>query len=44
MCNCNCKCIGSIGQARANSAMTLMATCHSLQRLVYFQVVSVKAW
>ncbi|OYY52225.1 MAG: IS5/IS1182 family transposase [Halothiobacillus sp. 28-55-5] len=31
------KLIRTIGQARANFAMTLMATCYNLKRLAYFQ-------
>jgi len=38
------KLIRSIGQARANFAMTMMATCYNLKRLVYFQVAGIKAF
>jgi IS5 family transposase len=32
-----------IGQARANLAMTMMAACRNLKRLVYFQEAGIKA-
>ena len=36
--------IRSIGQARANFAMTMMAVCYNLKRLVYFQKSEIKAF
>lgn len=37
------KLIRTIGQARANFAMTMMAACYNLKRLVYFQEAGIKA-
>ena len=34
----------TIGQARANFAMTMMAACYNLKRLVYFQKAGIKAF
>ena len=36
------KAIRTIGQYRANFAMTMMATCYNLKRLVYFQKAGIK--
>lgn len=33
----------NIGQARANFATTMMATCYNLKRLIYFRKVGIKA-
>jgi IS5 family transposase len=38
------KLIRSMGQARANFAMTMMAACYNLKRLVYFQKAGIKAF
>lgn len=38
------KMIRTIGQARANFAMTMMATCHNLKRLAYFSRAGVPAF
>lgn len=38
------KLIRTIGQARANFALTMMATCYNLKRLVYFQKAGVEAF
>lgn len=35
------KLIRTIGQARANFAMTMMAACYNLKRLAYFQRVGI---
>jgi IS5 family transposase len=37
------KLLRTIGQARANFAMTMMATCYNLKRLVYFQKAGIEA-
>jgi len=37
------KLIRTIGQARANFAMTMMAACYNLKRLVYFQKAGITA-
>ncbi len=37
------KLIRTIGQARASFAMTMMAACYNLKRLVYFQEAGIKA-
>jgi IS5 family transposase len=37
------KLIRTIGRARANFAMTMMAACYNLKRLVYFQEAGIKA-
>ena len=37
------KLIRTIGQARASFAMTMMAACYNLKRLVYFQKAGIKA-
>lgn len=37
------KLIRTIGQARANFALTMMAACYNLKRLVYFQKAGIKA-
>ena len=37
------KLLRTIGQARANFAMTMMAACYNLKRLVYFLEVGIKA-
>ena len=34
----------TIGQARANFAMTMMAACYNLKRLVHFQAAGIKAF
>ncbi len=36
--------IRTIGQARANFAMTMMAACYNLKRLVYFQKAGIEAF
>ena len=36
------KLIRTIGQARASFAMTMMAACYNLKRLVYFQEAGIK--
>jgi len=38
------KLIRTIGQARANVAMTLMAACYNLKRLVYFRRAGIEAF
>jgi IS5 family transposase len=38
------KLIRTIGQARANFAMTMMATCYNLKRLVYFHKAGIEAF
>jgi len=38
------KLIRTIGQARANFAMTMMAACYNLKRLVYFQKTGIEAF
>ncbi len=38
------KLLRTIGQARANFAMTMMAACYNLKRLVYFQKAGIKAF
>ena len=38
------KMIRTIGQARADFAMTMMATCYNLKRLVYFQKHDIQAF
>lgn len=38
------KLIRTIGQARANFAMTLMATCYNLKRLVYLREAKIVAF
>ncbi|MBK5914732.1 IS5 family transposase, partial [Rhodocyclus purpureus] len=38
------KLIRTIGQARANFAMTMMATCYNLKRLVYFRKAGIEAF
>jgi len=38
------KLIRTIGQARANFAMTMMAACYNLKRLAYFQRVGITAF
>ena len=38
------KMIRTIGQARADFAMTMMATCYNLKRFVYFQKTGIKAF
>ncbi|SDM96653.1 transposase, partial [Stutzerimonas balearica] len=38
------KLIRTIGQGRANFAMTMMAACYNLKRLVYFQKAGIKAF
>lgn len=38
------KMIRTIGQARASFAMTMMAACYNLKRLVYFQKSGIKAF
>ena len=38
------KAIRTIGQSRANFAMTMMATCYNLKRLVYFQKAGIVAF
>ena len=37
-------CCATIGQARANFAMTMMAACYNLKRLVYLQKAGVEAF
>jgi hypothetical protein len=36
--------ISTIGQARANVKMTLMATCYNLKRLVYLRRAGIEAF
>ena len=38
------KLIRTIGQARANFAMTMMAACYNLKHLVYLQKAGIKAF
>ena len=38
------KLLHTIGQARANFAMTMMAACYNLKRLVYFQKAGIEAF
>jgi len=38
------KLVRTIGQARANFAMTMMATCYNLKRLTYFVRMGIKAF
>ena len=38
------KLLCTIGQTRANFAMTIMATCYRLKRLVYFQKAGIEAF
>ncbi len=38
------KLLRTIGQARANFAMTMMATCYNLKRLVYFNKAGIAAF
>ena len=38
------KMLRTIGQARANFAMTMMAACYNLKRLVYFQEAGIEAF
>jgi IS5 family transposase len=38
------KLIRTIGQARANFAMTMMAACHNLKRLVYLRKAGIEAF
>lgn len=38
------KLIRTVGQARADFAMTLMATCYNLKRLVYFRKAGIEAF
>lgn len=38
------KLIRTLGQARANFAMTMMATCYNLKRLTYLKVAGIKAF
>ena len=38
------KLLRTIGQARANFAMTMMAACYNLKRLVYFRKAGIKAF
>lgn len=38
------KLLRTIGQARANFAMTMMATCYNLKRLVYFKKAGIQAF
>lgn len=38
------KLLRTIGQARANFAMTMMAACYNLKRLVYFQKAGIEAF
>ena len=38
------KLLRTIGQARANFAMTMMAACYNLKRLVYFQEAGIAAF
>jgi len=38
------KAIPTIGQSRANFAMTMMATCYNLKRLVYFQKAGIEVF
>ncbi len=38
------KMLRTIGQARASFAMTMMAACYNLKRLVYFQEAGIEAF
>jgi hypothetical protein len=38
------KLLRTIGQARANFAMTMMAACYNLKRLVYFSKAEIEAY
>ena len=38
------KLLRTIGHARANFALTMMAACYNLKRLVYFQRAGIKAF
>ncbi len=38
------KLLRTIGQARANFTMTMMAACYNLKRLVYFQKAGIEAF
>ena len=38
------KVLRTIGQARANFAMTMMAACYNLKRLVYFSKAGITAY
>jgi IS5 family transposase len=38
------KLIRTIGQARASFAMTMMAACYNLKRLVYFQEAGIEVF
>jgi len=38
------KLLRTIGQARANFAMTMMAACYNLKRLVFFQEAGIEAF
>jgi IS5 family transposase len=38
------KLLRTIGQARANFAMTMMAACYNLKRLVYFNKAGIAAF
>jgi len=38
------KAVRTIGQSRANFAMTMMVTCYNLKRLVYFQKAGIEAF
>lgn len=38
------KTLRTIGQARANFAMTMMAACYDLKRLVHFQEARIEAF
>jgi hypothetical protein len=36
--------VGTIGQARANFAMTMMAACYNMKRLAFFQRMEIVAF
>ncbi len=38
------KLLRTIGQARASFAMTMMAACYNLKRLVYFRKAGIEAF
>ncbi|WP_425532289.1 transposase [Aromatoleum buckelii] len=38
------KLLRTIGEKRANFAMTMMAACYNLKRLVYFRKAGIKAF
>ena len=38
------KLIRTIGETRANFALTMMAACYNLKRLVYFRKAGIKAF